>query len=386
MRMLFATDVPLDRDAGVSGAEYETIEALRRRGHVVDAIWADDLPHRIKHGNMHCLFELPAALRQEIARRCSNQSYDILSVSHPQSFAAAREHRRFRRPGVFVHRTYGWELMVREQLRPWRKALGVPETTFWRSLPSRLVQQGLAWQCRQALRHADAFLTSCGDCRDYLVDRHGIASCRVGCVPLAPSEPFRTVLPVPMTAERLKRILYVGQFAFYKGPHILGGVINQVLKVRRDMGFTWVLPEKDHRLAKALLDPDVMPRVDLIGRVDVMALVGLYDSHGIFVFPSLHEGFGKAFIEAMSRGLCVVASELGGMADVIVPERDGVLIPVGDVSACVRSVLLLADQRPIAYAMSKAARVRASQYTWERTAQEIEEFFARLLSPDAILE
>lgn len=386
MRMLFATDVPPDRDAGVSGAEYETIEALRRRGHVVDAIWADDLPRRIRHGNMHCLFELPGALKREIARRCSTQSYDVLSVSHPQSFAAAREHRRFRRPGVFVHRTYGWELMVREQLRPWRKALGVQETTFWRSLPSRLVQQGLAWQCRQSLRYADAFLTSCRDCRDYLVERHGIASFRVGCVPLAPSEPFRMAIPVPMTAERLKRILYVGQFAFYKGPHILVRVINQVLKARQEMGFTWVLPEKDHGLAKALLDPGVMSRVDLVGRVDVMALVGLYDTHGIFVFPSLHEGFGKAFLEAMSRGLCVVASELGGMADVIVPERDGVLVPVGDVSACVKAVLRLAGQGSMAFAMSEAARTRAAQYTWERTAREIEEFSARLLSADTLPE
>ena len=270
--------------------------------------------------------------------------------------------------------------MVREQLRPWRKAFGVPETRFWRSLPSRLVQEGLAWQCRQTVRYADAFLTSCVDCRDYLVGRHGIPLQRVGCVPLAPSGLFHARPPAPMTPDRMRRILYVGQMAFYKGPHVLAKVVNRVLKENQALQFTWVLAASDHMQAWALIDPAVMPRVELKDRVGVDVLVDLYDSHGIFVFPSLHEGFGKAFLEAMSRGLCVVASKVGGMADVITSGRDGLLFPVGDVECCVRMIQEVAGQEGRAESMSAAARARALQYTWERTACGIENFFMGLVA------
>ena len=105
----------------------------------------------------------------------------------------------------------------------------------------------------------------------------------------------------------------------------------------------------------------------------------LYDSHGIFVFPSLHEGFGKAFLEAMCRGLCVVASRVGGMADVITSGRDGILVEVGDAAACAEEILRLGRSADLCAAMSARGRARALEYSWERTAREIAAFYTRLL-------
>ena len=56
----------------------------------------------------------------------------------------------------------------------------------------------------------------------------------------------------------------------------------------------------------------------------------VYDEHGVFLFPSFFEGFGKAFLEAMSRGLVVVASNNGGMRDVIKDGQSGFLVKTGD--------------------------------------------------------
>ena len=46
-----------------------------------------------------------------------------------------------------------------------------------------------------------------------------------------------------------------------------------------------------------------------------------------FLYSSLFEGFGKVALEAMARGLCVIASDVGSMRDVIHSGQDGVLIP-----------------------------------------------------------
>ena len=63
---------------------------------------------------------------------------------------------------------------------------------------------------------------------------------------------------------------------------------------------------------------------------DQSDLLRVYDEHGIFLFPSFFEGFGKAFLEAMSRGLVVVASNNGGMKDVIKDGESGFLAKTGD--------------------------------------------------------
>ena len=105
----------------------------------------------------------------------------------------------------------------------------------------------------------------------------------------------------------------------------------------------------------------------------------LYDQHGIFIFPSFTEGFGKVFLEAMARGLCVVASDTGGMRDVIRSGENGWRVPTGDVDGFCRAVG--EALRPgCAERVSRAAAVEARRYSWKRTAQETVDFYARLMA------
>ena len=62
-------------------------------------------------------------------------------------------------------------------------------------------------------------------------------------------------------------------------------------------------------------------------------LIGLYQSSDLFVLPSLAECFGIATVEAMAAGLPVIASDVGGTADIIEPERNGFIVPANDVAA-----------------------------------------------------
>ncbi|MBP1628878.1 MAG: transcriptional regulator, Fis family [Holophagaceae bacterium] len=61
----------------------------------------------------------------------------------------------------------------------------------------------------------------------------------------------------------------------------------------------------------------------------------------IFVFPSLTEGLGSSILEAMQAGVPVIASEAGGIPDLINTESTGILIPPGDASALARAIARL---------------------------------------------
>lgn len=105
----------------------------------------------------------------------------------------------------------------------------------------------------------------------------------------------------------------------------------------------------------------------------------IYDFTGIFLFPSLFEGFGKAPLEAMTRGLCVVSSRMGGMADIITHGHDGILVEPGDTRALVDSVNTLLDNPSMAECMARAARKTALGYTWGRAGREISEWLQKLI-------
>ena len=64
---------------------------------------------------------------------------------------------------------------------------------------------------------------------------------------------------------------------------------------------------------------------DFIPRLPQKELFDLYDSHGIFLFPSLHDSGGFVVLEALSRGMPVICLDLGGPRDMVTPEA-GIVI------------------------------------------------------------
>lgn len=70
-------------------------------------------------------------------------------------------------------------------------------------------------------------------------------------------------------------------------------------------------------------------RVRLLGEVDDACLARAYAAADLFVLPSLFEGYGMAFAEALARGLPVLGCDAGAVPDTV-PATTGRLVPPGD--------------------------------------------------------
>jgi len=85
------------------------------------------------------------------------------------------------------------------------------------------------------------------------------------------------------------------------------------------------------------------------------------------VCPSHREGFGVACAEGMAHARAVVASDVGGLRDLVVDGETGLLVPPRD-PAALRGALerLLAD-RELRARLGRAARERArDSFSWAR--------------------
>ncbi len=98
--------------------------------------------------------------------------------------------------------------------------------------------------------------------------------------------------------------------------------------------------------------------------------------------PSVwEEPFGRAAVESMMRGTAVVASDSGGLSEIVQHERVGLLVRPGDVEALAAALLRLLADRGLAERMGRAGReVAMARLSQEVCAENFLRLYQRLLS------
>lgn len=101
----------------------------------------------------------------------------------------------------------------------------------------------------------------------------------------------------------------------------------------------------------------------------------------IFCRPSLSEGFGNSFVEAMAAGLPVIATPVGGIPDFLKDKETGLFCKVNDPKSIADAVLLLDDQPALREALIVGAlRMVREKYDWDIIAAKMQGVFARVFS------
>jgi len=130
-------------------------------------------------------------------------------------------------------------------------------------------------------------------------------------------------------------------------------------------------------LEKMAADFGIKDQVVFTGfRDDVYSLMADLD---LLVISSLWEGFGLTAIEAMALGVPVVATEVGGLPEVVLHGETGLLAPPANPAALTRNILWMLDHPREASSMAeKGGQIVREKFTSTVMARRTEELYRRV--------
>jgi phosphatidylinositol alpha-1,6-mannosyltransferase len=187
--------------------------------------------------------------------------------------------------------------------------------------------------------------------------------------------------------EEAQILLTVGSLSERKGQEIVIRALPAILAARPNVHYVMVgLPQIQDKLERLAQELGVRSQVHFLGRVDQATLVAAYNACDLFIMTSRRsangdaEGYGIAVIEAALCGKPAVVSGESGLAEAVIAEQTGLLVPENDPQATAQAVLRLLGDDDLRARLGGQARQRAlSEQTWSSRAARYDQLLREIL-------
>lgn len=340
MNILFTESSP-----NIGGQELQAVaqmDALRKKGHSILLVCRD---------------------KSKIASEAKSRGVDVIfvpfrnSLHIPSILKLLRVNRDFQPHLVICHSGHDSNIVGLTRLFIWRHRFRIIRQKTY--LTRKTKNFSLNYFCDEVIVPGTAM-------RTHLIQ--GGVRTRVTIVP--PGFDFQKLredsrVPLPpqvqtwlASGEDVPIIVQIGMLRPEKGHEFM---LKLLLRLKQEgRKFRWLIigggcPESEARLQS---------QIDNLGMHNVVRIVGnvfpaspIYRIANLLVMPSENESFGMVLAEASAFSVPVLASQVGGIPDVIQHNRTGTLLPVGDTSAWIHALNDFFNYPERFYQMACQARV-----------------------------
>lgn len=203
------------------------------------------------------------------------------------------------------------------------------------------------------------------------------------------------LLRASIAATHEKIILFAGRLTPQKGISSLFASAAQVVSEEPNVRYLLVGEPDSRASADAVTRllqrySNISDKLKLLGWVPRKQVALLYGIADIVVIPSIYETFGYTALEAMASGAAVVASDVGGLAEIIQHGRTGLLVPVHrdhsgrhrvDVDELTAAQLTLLNDAAFARELARAGQQHVlSEFTVERMVSSTVEVYLQAIT------
>ncbi|MBI4119955.1 MAG: glycosyltransferase family 4 protein [Parcubacteria group bacterium] len=308
---------------------------------------------------------------------------DTISVGLPSLLAAKLLRKRFliRVPGDYVWEQSVQRFGVKDSIDDFQHPNSAPSPGGFGNTKAPTRIKRYPWRVeflrsvqKFVVNHADTVITPSIYFRDlvrsWVKDKNKVITIYNG-IDLSIYEP--TLHPKPYT---LKTIVSAGRLVPWKG-------FDMVIEMMRDLP-EWRLviigdgPEREN-LQLLITNYQLQNRVTLTGAIPREKVLEYLMQAKIFVLNTSFESFSFQIVEAMSLGLPVIASNIGNLAEIIENGVDGMLVEPNNKEQFLAAVARLERDEGFRKSISEQARVKAQNFSLERTLAALENLLRNLL-------
>lgn len=298
----------------------------------------------------------------------------------PAAFLRLKRHIAALQPDL-VHT---WLFAANSYGRAAALAAGVPHVVA----AERCVDPWKAWHelaiDRWLARRTDRIVVNSSGVREFYV-RHGLPDEKFVLIPNGISAP-------PVT--NVSREALLAELGLPEHARLIGAVgrlwpqkrikdliwATDLLKVIRDDVHLLIIGDGPHRrrLEQFQRQVRIEDKAHFLGhRSDVPRMIPHFD---LLWLGSEYEGLPNVIMEAMIAGVPVVATDISGNRDLVIPDETGYLVPVGDRAALARQANKILDDRELARRLGEAGRRRIlSEFSVERMVERHVELYREVL-------
>ena len=178
-----------------------------------------------------------------------------------------------------------------------------------------------------------------------------------------------------------KIILFVGRLVMEKGVHVLIGSVPKVIEKYPDAKFIIAGDGyMKNELMKIAYELGVAHKVYFTGYIDDFTLAALYNLADIAVFPSLYEPFGIVALEGMASNSATVATDTGGLSEIIKHDYNGIKVWVDNSDSLAWGILyLLENPDHMEWIKKNGVKTVKEEYSWELISRQTADLYDLVL-------
>jgi glycosyltransferase involved in cell wall biosynthesis len=377
MRILIATDVPRQREAGTAGVLFNHARELQKRGHDVECWFLEDMMDPDAWPKRFVTVRFAFLVARRIMK--TPTKYDVVNLHGATGFLYGIW-RKFRYKGTppYVFTMHGlierYSYVMRREHRKGRAWNFSWKNRVWH----RAYHQGI-FSC--AIRTAD-YGVSCNregwTYPELVRDRDPN---RLWYVPNGVEETF---FQKREYSERAPvRLLYVGTWLDRKGIYYLADALRALILKGLPVELTVAGCGGSESAVRDFFAAEVRGHVRVVPFVKREDMPNVYAEHDIFVFASLMEGLPLSLLEAMAAGMPVVTTYNSGMADVVEDGFNGLTVLTADTDSLVEAIERLCSSVELRKQIGQEATRTMRRYTWEHVTGRLEKVLTLAVSREA---
>lgn len=170
------------------------------------------------------------------------------------------------------------------------------------------------------------------------------------------------------------KVVYFGNLSFQKGVPYLLEAMEKIPEEKASLTCIGAVASE----MRSFLDKS--PRTKVLAPMPHSILSEKIKEYDVFVFPSLHDGFGMVLPQAMASGLVPVVSSMVGASELVTHQKNGLVIPPGNTESIREAILSLSQNRALLEKYRENLKQNLSVLSWENYSQRMGQWFREVVA------